>query len=70
MTDGVASPALGRVGDMSEPDPMEQADASFRQRKDLEDVAGATAPIGEDESFAIEDLTDEEWDRFTRAIDE
>jgi hypothetical protein len=55
---------------MSEPDPMEQADASFRQHKDLEEVAGGKTPIGEDESFAIPDLTDEEWDRFNRAIDE
>jgi hypothetical protein len=31
---------------------------------------GGTVPFGEDESFEIPDLTDDEWDRFVRAIHE
>jgi hypothetical protein len=59
---------------MSEPtsasDAIEHADASYWHRQDLEVVLGGTEPLGEDESFEIQDLTDEEWDRFVRAIHE
>lgn len=52
------------------PDPIEQADASFRRARSLEEIARDTAPLGADESFAIADLSEDEWDRFVRAINE
>ncbi|TCO42260.1 EamA-like transporter family protein [Kribbella antiqua] len=54
----------------SAPDAIEHADASFWRGRDLEEIVGSTGPLSEDESFEIPDLTDDEWDRFVRAIHE
>jgi hypothetical protein len=54
----------------SVPDAIEHADASYWHGQDLEKVLRGTELLGEDQSFEIPDLTDEEWDRFVRAIDE
>lgn len=45
-------------------------DAPFREDRSLEEIAGDMAPIRADESCAIEDLTEGEWERFERAINE
>jgi hypothetical protein len=54
----------------SAPDAIEHADASFWRARDLAEVVGSTEPLREDESFEIPDPTDDEWDRFVRAIHE
>lgn len=54
----------------SAPDAIEHADASYWHRRDLEEIVGGIEPLREDESFEIPDLTDDEWDRFVRAIHE
>ncbi|MFI7063068.1 hypothetical protein ACIBL3_18945 [Kribbella sp. NPDC050124] len=54
----------------SAPDAIEHADASYWHAQSLEQIGGGTEPLSEDESFEIPDLTDDEWDRFVRAIHE
>ncbi|GAA3145089.1 hypothetical protein JOF29_005646 [Kribbella aluminosa] len=54
----------------SAPDAVDRAGASYWQRHHLEDLLRGSKPLGEDESFEIPDLADDEWDRFVRAIHE
>ena len=54
----------------SAPDALDRADASFWHRPDLEELVRGAEPLREDESFEIPDLSDDEWDRFVRAIHE
>jgi hypothetical protein len=59
---------------MSEPtsrsDPVDQADAWSRHRRDLEEIVDGVEPLREDESFEVPDLTDDEWQQFVQAIQE
>jgi hypothetical protein len=52
------------------PDAIAHADASYWHGRNLDEIVGDTEPLGEDESFEIADLTDEDWDQFVRAIHE
>ena len=53
-----------------EPDAIERASASFRHPRTLDDLLAGVAPFPADDSFAIPDLADEEWDAFVKAINE
>lgn len=52
------------------PDAIEHADAAYWHGRSLDEIVGGTAPLGVDESFEIADLTDDDWDKFVRAIHE
>lgn len=52
------------------PDAVDRASAAFWSPTDLETLVSGAGPLREDESFAIPDLTDEEWDAFARALHE
>lgn len=52
------------------PDSLDQAGAEFWSRHDLEEFMAGAEPFRADESFEIEDLTEEEWVAFERAIRE
>ena len=42
----------------------------FWRKHEVADLFAKVEPLAEDESFAIEDLTDDEWDRFWAAVQE
>jgi hypothetical protein len=44
--------------------------AWFWQARSLDEVMADARPFSAEESYAIEDLTDEEWDAFTAALTE
>lgn len=50
-------------------DGIDRANAAFWQPADRDLVLGVE-PLGADESFAIPDLTDDEWEAFARALHE
>lgn len=50
-------------------DGVDRANAAFWQPVDPDQVLGAE-PLSADESFAIPDLTDDEWESFARALHE
>lgn len=47
---------------------LDQAAESYRGRHSLADVLASVPPWRNDESFEIDDLTDDEWETFVRAI--
>jgi hypothetical protein len=51
-------------------DAIEEANSLFWNAPSLEDLLAGVAPLGADESFEIEDMTDEEWRIFVDALDE
>ena len=59
---------------MSEPtastDAVDRANAAFWAPADLDTLLTGAEPLREDESVAIPDLTDTEWEAFARALDE
>ena len=50
-------------------DAIDRASAAFWQPVGPDQVVGAE-PLSADESFAIPDLTDDEWEAFARALHE
>lgn len=51
-------------------DVIEEANALFWNPPSLDELMAGIAPLGADESFEIEDMTDEEWQVFVDALDE
>jgi hypothetical protein len=51
-------------------DAIDRASAAFWQPADLDSQVLGSEPLTADESFAIPDLSDEEWEVFTRALHE
>ena len=49
------------------PDAVDRASAAFWTPTDLDTLLTGAEPLREDESFAIPDLTDAEWEAFARA---
>ncbi len=52
------------------PDAVDRASAAFWSPTDLDTLLVGAEPLREDESFAIPDLTDAEWEAFARALHE
>jgi hypothetical protein len=52
------------------PDAIDRASAAFWSPTDLETLLAGAEPLREDESFAIADLSAEEWGAFARALQE
>jgi hypothetical protein len=52
------------------PDPVDRASAAFWSPTDLDTLLTGAEPLREDESFAIADLSVEEWEAFARALQE
>lgn len=52
------------------PDAIDRASAAFWQPADLDNQVKGAEPLRDDESFAITDLSDDEWEAFTRALRE
>jgi hypothetical protein len=52
------------------PDAVDRASAAFWSPSDLDTLLTGAQPLREDESFAIPDLTDTEWEAFARALHE
>lgn len=48
-------------------DAVDRTSDTFWQPADLHTILAGAEPLREDESFTIPDLTDEEWEAFTRA---
>jgi hypothetical protein len=59
MSEPTASPAA-----------VDRASAAFWSPTDLNTLLTGAEPLREDESFAIPDLTDTEWEAFSRALNE
>ncbi len=51
-------------------DAIDRASASFWQPAELASQVRGAEPLTADESFAISDLTDDEWEAFVRALHE
>lgn len=51
-------------------DAIEEANALFWNPPSLDELMAGVAPLRADESFEIEDMTDEEWQVFVDALDE
>jgi hypothetical protein len=51
-------------------DAIEEANSLFWKAPSLEELMAGVAPLRADESFEIEDMTDEEWQIFVDALDE
>lgn len=51
-------------------DAIEEANALFWNPPSLDKLMADVAPLRADESFEIEDMTDEEWQVFVDALDE
>lgn len=54
----------------AEADAIDRASAAFWQPADLDTQVLGAEPLTADESFAIADLTDDEWEAFARALHE
>jgi hypothetical protein len=52
------------------PDAIDRASAAFWSATDLDTLLTGAEPVREDESFAIVDLSVEEWEVFARALQE
>jgi len=52
------------------PDAVDRASAALWSPTDLDTLPSGAEPLREDESFAIPDLTDTEWDAFVHALHE
>ena len=55
---------------MNDSDDADVSATGFRQDDDLESMLAPVQPYDGAGEFAIEDLTDEEWDRFVAALRE
>ena len=53
-----------------QPDDLDVAAAAFRADVDLGALLASTKPYEGPDAFVIDDLTDDEWDRFVAALDE
>ena len=53
-----------------QPDDIDVAAAAFWADADLEALLAGTKPYEGPDTFVIDDLTDDEWDRFVAALDE
>ena len=53
-----------------QPDDLDVAAAAFWRYTDLEAMLATVKPYDGPDEFAIEDLTDDEWDRFAAALRE
>jgi hypothetical protein len=51
-------------------DAIERANAAFWQPAELDVQVRGAEPLTADESFAIADLTDDDWEAFARALHE
>lgn len=51
-------------------DVTEDANSLFWNPASLDELMAGIAPLGADESFEIQDMTDEEWQVFVEALDE
>ena len=51
-------------------DAIDRASAAFWQPADIDAQIPGAEPLTADESFAIPDLTDDEWKAFARALHE
>ena len=51
-------------------DAIEEANSLFWNAPSLEELMTGVAPLRAEESFEIEDMTDEEWQVFVDALDE
>ena len=51
-------------------DAIDRASAAFWQPAELDSQVRGAEPLTADESFAIPDLTDDEWKAFARALHE
>ncbi len=49
-------------------DAIDRASASFWRASELDSLLRGTQPLTADASFAIPDLTDDEWEAFARAL--
>ncbi len=52
-----------------QPDDPDVAAAAFRADADREALLASTAPYDGPDAFVIDDLTDDEWNRFVAALD-
>ncbi len=52
------------------PDAIDRASAAFWSPTDLDTLLTGAEPLREEESFAIVDLSVEEWEAFARALQE
>jgi hypothetical protein len=52
------------------PDAIDEASANLWRHQDLESITAGAELFRQDESFAITDLTDDEWAAFERALHE
>jgi len=52
------------------PDAVDRASAAFWSPTDLDTLLTGAEPLREDGSFAIPNLTDTEWEAFSRALNE
>lgn len=55
---------------MRQPDDLDVAASAFWLDADLGDLLSKVKPYAGPEAFVIEDLTDDEWNRFVAALDE
>ena len=59
---------------MSQPewttDVIDQANALFWNPPPLDELMADVAPVSDDERSEIEDVTDEEWQAFTHAVED
>lgn len=55
---------------LRQPDDLDVAAAGFWADADLEALLANTKPYEGPNAFVIDDLTDDEWDRFVAALDE
>ena len=53
-----------------QPDDLDVAAAAYRADVDFEALLASTKPYEGPDAFVIDDLTDDEWDRFVAALDE
>ncbi len=59
---------IARRNDYSRADAIDLASAAFWQPADLHTQVLGAEPLTADESFVIPELTDDEWERFERAL--
>jgi hypothetical protein len=52
-----------------QPDDLDVAAAAFWADADLEALLASTKPYDGPDAFVIDDLTDDEWNRFVAALD-
>ena len=65
------SDTLGPVNERArQPDDLDVDAAAFWLDTDLETMLATVKPYEGPDEFAIEDLTDDEWDRFVAALSE